>query len=123
MSKSAIHARQELDLIGEDPEVIDWYCKVIDTFHELGHSGGSFYATLPVLTRLLEQKNLSPLTNNPEEWMDVQHITGTNEGLFQNKRNSEAFSHDGGNTFHLLPEGANSGNRKPIHTSAIRDKT
>ena len=102
MSYPADKAREELARIGEDPEVIDWYCRVIDEFFSFGHSGGSFFATLPTLVGLLEQKNLSDLTNDPKEWIDRSEISGY--PYWQNSRNSEAFSEDGGITYTLLSD-------------------
>jgi hypothetical protein len=116
MSHTAELARKELELVGEEPDVIDWYCRVIDEFHTFGHSGGSFFATLPVLIKLLEQKNLTELTNSPDEWVDIAHYN-PGVSLWQNNRNGEAFSHDGGKTYYLLSEGGNDQNRKPLHTA------
>lgn len=115
MSESADKARKELELIGEEPMVIDWYCRVIDEYYSIGHSGGSMFAALPVLVRLLKQENLSPLTNNPDEWYDQSEVSGY--PLWQSKRNSEAFSNNGGITYYLLSEGGNNNNRKPLHAA------
>jgi hypothetical protein len=96
------HAETELWLIGEEPEMIDWYCSVIREFASYGHSGGSASVTIPVLNRLLQHKNLSPLTDDPAEWIDQSGLSSS--PLWQNSRNSEAFSYDGGETYYLLPE-------------------
>jgi hypothetical protein len=101
-SESARKARGELERIGEDPEVVDWYCRVVDEFFSFGHSGSSFYETLRVLTELLHQRNLSPLTNDTNEWVDRTEISGF--PVWQNNRNGEAFSQDGGATYWLLNE-------------------
>lgn len=97
MSLSA-HAKRELELIGEEPDVIVGYLKVIDAFVGMSHSGGSAMVAIPVINDLLQFKNLSPLTDNPDEWMDVDN------GMWQNRRNAEAFSTDGGKTYYLLSE-------------------
>ena len=73
------------------------------------------FAALPVLVRLLKQENLSPLTNNPDEWYDQSEVSGY--PLWQSKRNSEAFSNNGGITYYLLSEGGNNNNRKPLHAA------
>lgn len=98
------HARRELELVGEEPEVIDWYCKVIESFNEFGHSGSSAEHTTRVLEQLLRYKNLTPLTDDPEEWADVTEYTAENTPLWQSKRNPEAFSTNGGKTYTLLTE-------------------
>ena len=49
-------------------------CKL---FAEQGHSGLSANITLQLLNELLIKENtLSPLTKNPDEWMDVTEMSG-----------------------------------------------
>lgn len=100
----AEHTRRELELVGEEPEIIDWYVKVAETFSEFGHSGASAEYTLRVLEQLLRYKNLTPLTDDPAEWMDVTEYTAENTPLWQSLRNSAAFSTNGGKTYSLLGE-------------------
>ena len=46
-----------------------------------------------------------PLTDDPYEWQyHGEDLWGSKEGIWQNKRNSEAFSNDGGQTYYLLSE-------------------
>lgn len=112
------HARRELEAIGEEPQITDWYCKVIEVFTEAGHSGASAGIAIPTLNRLLMFKNLGPLTNDPDEW----HYHGPDmwdgkEGIWQNRRDGEAFSSDGGLTYTLLSE-----RDKFLHVSAKHDE-
>lgn len=111
------HARAELERLGEDPDVIDWYCRVIAEFASYGHSGGSAMATIPVVTALLRQEALTPLTADPAEWLDHSEISGY--PLWQNSRDSRAFSDDGGETYWWLheKEAAGSIETTPIHKS------
>lgn len=112
------HARRELELIGEDPDFITGYLKVIQAFADMDHSGGSASIAIPVINRLLQFGNLSDLTNNPDEWLYVsEEQWGSPEGIWQSRRNSEAFSNDAGNSYYLLSEGGNDKNRHPIHQS------
>lgn len=111
------HARRELEKIGEEPETIAWYLEVIQAFVNYGHSGGSASVCIPVINELLLQKNLSPLTNDPKEWMHHDCVVFPPDGIWQNIRNGEAFSNDGGETYYLLSEGGNNQNRGPIHLS------
>jgi hypothetical protein len=97
-------ARRELELVGEEPEIIDWYVKVAETFAEFGHSGASAEYTLRVLEQLLRYKNLTPLTDDPAEWMDVTEYTAEGTPLWQSLRNSAAFSTNGGKTYTLVHE-------------------
>ncbi len=112
------HARRELELIGEDPEWIEGYLNVIKAFAKMGHSGGSASVAIPTINQLLQFKNLSDLTNDPEEWNHVsEEMWGKPGGIWQSARNPEAFSNDGGQTYYLLSEGGNDTNRHPLHVS------
>lgn len=96
------HARRELEGIGEEDYVIDWYCRVVAEFASFGHSGGSAMATIPVLERLLRYEALRPLTSDPSEWFDQREACGV--PLWQNTRDSRAMSDDGGRTYWLVDE-------------------
>jgi hypothetical protein len=99
------HARVELELIGEEPDTIDGYLKVLQAFADMGHSGGSTSVAIPVLFKLLCQKNLGPLTDDPNEWIFHDKNTyGSGQDLWQNKRNGEAFSLDAGKTYYIISE-------------------
>lgn len=111
------HARKELEIRGDSPEDIEWYIKVVEAFAEYGHSGGSASVAIPTLNTLLQFKNLCALTNDPKEW----NVVAEND-LWQSARRSDAFSHDGGITYYLLDEGANSQKPYPIHQSEIKQK-
>lgn len=93
MSNLVEHARRELQIIGEDPEVIDGYLKVIQAFADMGHSGGSAMVAIPTINRLLSFENLAPLTDDPVDWIEV------GDDLWQNRRCSRMFSTDGGKTY------------------------
>jgi hypothetical protein len=93
---TVMHARYELELIGEDPRIIDWYCSVLAKWSELGHSGSSAELTADTLHRLMKGENLAPLTADPLEWEDRSDISGY--PLWQNLRNTQIFSTDGGAT-------------------------
>jgi hypothetical protein len=109
------HAQRELTLIGEDQDVIDWYGRVIAEFASFGHSGGSAMVTIPVLHELLQFHPLSPLTDDPAEWIDRTEISGGTP-MWQSGRHPEAFSTDGGKTYYLLSEHTGDG-MTPMHES------
>lgn len=113
------HAARELQLLGEEPTVVLGYLKMIQIFADMGHSGGSASVFIPTIVRLLEQRNLMPLTDDPEEWMHhTSEVWGEPGGVWQNVRNGEAFSDDGGKTYTLLSEEAPvKDSHKPIHIS------
>lgn len=118
MSNLVEHAKRELELIGEEPDTIEGYLKVVQAFADMGHSGGSASVAVPVLNELLQFKNLRPLTDDPKEWFFHDTDTaGIEGGFWQNIRRSSAFSNDGGKTYYDVTEGANDKNRQPIHDS------
>lgn len=109
-SNLVTHARHELELIGEDTDVIDWFLRVVREFASYGHSGGSASVCIPRLDALLRYQNIAPLTADPSEWEDRTEMSGA--PLWQSQRNPEAFSIDGGGTYYLLSE------KGVMHTSA-----
>lgn len=111
------HARRELKLVGEDDVTIEGLLNVIQAFADMGHSGGSASVAIPMLYELLQFKNLTPLTDDPDEWQHAGPEIYPPDGIWQNRRNSAAFSHDGGKTYYLLSEGASDADREPLHTS------
>lgn len=111
MSNLVAHARRELELVGEEEETILGIEKVIQAFADMSHSGGSASVVIPWINELLRFKNLTPLTDNPREW----NLVG--DKIWQNARNSEAFSSDGGTTYYLLSEDAHGGRRVRLHKS------
>lgn len=92
-SNLVAHARRELELIGEEPDVIKGYVKVIQAFADMGHSGGSAMVAIPTIGRLLRFENLAPLTDDPDDWIEVGF------GMWQNRRCSRMFSEDGGKSY------------------------
>jgi hypothetical protein len=110
-SNLVAHARRELELIGEEPDVIDWYCRTVREFASYGHSGGSASVTIPVLNKLLQYEPLTPLTADPAEWTDRSEMSGY--PLWQNARDSRAMSEDGGATYWLV-SGSPGADGKPV---------
>jgi hypothetical protein len=103
------HARRELEMCGqfdEDPAFATAVLAAVSAFAAYpGHSGGSAMAGIHMLNDLLQFNNLSPLTNNPREW--IRHTPEMWDGqnhVWQNVRNGSAFSEDGGITYHLVDE-------------------
>lgn len=112
------HARRELELINEEPSVIAGYLKIVQAFADMGHSGGSAAVAIPVINALLRFKNLKPLTDDPNEWAHHdEDVWGQDGGIWQNKRNSEAFSQDGGKTYYLLSEVTNIDQKTWYHST------
>lgn len=113
------HAKRELARLGNGPELDDHVIRMIEIFAEQGHSGFSAGYTASIINELLHFKPLTGLTNDPNEWNHIsEEQWGAHGGVWQNQRDSEAFSNDGGKTYYLLSEerDKNTGER-PIHTA------
>lgn len=110
MSNMLEHAKRELDLIGEDEEVKDAILKIVEVFAGMGHSGASAEICIAMITALLNQENLTLLTDDPKEWyFHGEERWGSPGGIWQSTRNGQAFSTDGGKTYHLLSDGSVNG--------------
>lgn len=105
MSNLVEHAKRELERAGNDPDFNESIIKAIQAFAEYGHSGGSAAFAIPMLGELLQFHNLTPLTDDPDEWIEV------GDGVWQSTRRPDAFSNDGGVTYRLNSEFA------PLHDS------
>lgn len=117
MSKLVEHAKRELTLAklyredSVDSHITDEYdnaiaaavIELVQVFADQRHSGMSAAMTRGLLIRLLSYDTLSPLTNNPDEWNFIpEEMSGEPDGLWQNIRNSSAFSKDAGRTYWTL---------------------
>lgn len=106
MSSLLEHARRELQLAGLFDSSSDYggmlgtsIMALIEKFSDEGHSGYSAAQTIRIFARLADFKNLTPLTRDPGEWMEVEA-----GATWQSTRNSEAFSRDGGASYYLADE-------------------
>jgi hypothetical protein len=72
---------------------------LIDLFASQRHSGYSASWAIDLFAKLANYENITPLTSDPEEWMLVD------DDMWQNLRNSECFSTDGGVTYYKLSTG------------------
>lgn len=101
------HARRELALIDNDEDFNLSIIEAVRAFSKYGHSGGSASVAIPLLFDLLQFKNITPLTDDPDEWQDRSEESGV--PMWQSKRNPAAFSEDGGETYYLLDGEGNRG--------------
>jgi hypothetical protein len=109
------HAKRELALIDNDQEFTDAIIRAVEGFASYGHSGGSASVAIPMLNALLQHKNLTPLTNDPAEWMNVGNRT------WQCVRNPHAFSSDGGLTYYLLTDRDRFEDDLPVYVSKKKE--
>lgn len=100
MSNLVNHAEYELKQAGlYEPDsdyegaLAEGVVELVEVFSKQGHSGASAALSIDLLTRLLRFEPLTPLSNNPLEWIEVGY------GLWQNSRDGKAFSNDGGKTY------------------------
>lgn len=108
ISPLVVHARRELTLAGLfdegsdfDGMIGDACMAMIEVFASQGHSGYSAAMVTDIVTMLMRFDVLSPLTDDPEEWM---HITDDPKPTWQSTRKPEAFSHDQGKTYYEVGE-------------------
>ena len=120
------HAKHELELVGNDADFNDRILDMVKAFIQMRHSGSSAAYTILMIKKLLSFRNLTGLTDDPEEWQfHRENMAPGTEGFWQNKRNGEAFSMDGGKTYYLLSEGGNANHPYPAHQTidhkAVKD--
>lgn len=107
MSNLVKHAEFEMKRVGLDKPDSDYngmlydsVMKLVKVFSEQGHSGFSAIQTLKIFGVVARYKTLSPITSNPDEWIDVSSMgLSTDNKLWQNKRDSSNFSNDGGKSY------------------------
>lgn len=105
-------AKKELELLGMDKDDAQLILIIVLSFMDL--TATAFEPDkdvyMDIIKTLVKGKNITPLTNNPQEW---KQVTPT---LWRNKRNNDAFSSDGGLSFWLTSE-RRSNNTAPTHMS------
>jgi len=112
------HAKRELALLDNDEPFNDCIIKAVEAFAAYGHSGGSASVGIYILNDLLQFKELSPLTNDPEHWVHhTEEVWGEPGGIWQSSRCAEAFSNDGGKTYYLISENDDPQHPTVIHTA------
>jgi len=117
------HAKRELALLGEEPEVVDSYLKIVQVFADMGHSGYSAAHATQVVGALLQYHNLTPLTDDPDEWIHHgEDVWGDQGGIWQSNRNPGAFSSDGGKTYYFVDEVTSTSNPDPTYPTEHKEK-
>lgn len=106
------HAKTELSYLGMSTEEQEPMLRIIHAFAvaNVHGSNSSVGWYLETLRALLNFENLTRLTDDPSEWIEI------GEGVWQSKRNMEAFSLDGGESFYILSERSKSPNPDDINT-------
>ncbi len=91
------HAKLELELALEAPELVEFYLKVLDVFTDFPHDKNTLYFTPEAIEKLMRFENLRQLTEHENEWVQID------EELWRNKRNPRIYSNDGGATTITTP--------------------
>jgi len=121
-------AKKELQLAGlfdkdsdYDGMIGEAVMDLIQKFADQGHSGFSAGLTTSIFNKLAEYKPLTELTDNPEEWMDVNDARSPDHKPdWQSKRCPTCFSTDEGKTYYDLDELGNAGfDKRVMHKSKI----
>ncbi len=102
------HTKDELERAGMFDEDADYggmladnVMEIMKVFAKQGHSGFSAAMCRAIFHKLANFETLTPITSDPDEWMDISEICGGEKGkMWQNKRNSALFSEDGGKTWY-----------------------
>lgn len=107
MSNLVEHAKRELektDIADRNGMyggmLYDSIMEIVETFAKQGHSGASASIAIPVIHKLLRFKPLTPISSDPEEWIDRTKESG--RPFWQNKRDPSVFSEDGGKTWNAV---------------------
>ncbi len=119
------HFKRELDLAGLFDKDSDYngmignavmdLCKV---FSDQGHSGFSANWVLKLFDTLGHYKTLTPITDNPKEWMKVTDGLGRDEPVWQSNRNPSLFSNNGGKSYYDVDDKK----RKKIRSKKFKKK-
>ncbi len=80
-------AKYELDLLKKENEFIPEkiYNDILEVFSKQNHSIFTAWYPINIINKLLREKNLTPLTGEDDEWIEI------GDGEFQNKRDTTVF--------------------------------
>lgn len=132
------HAKREIELAGVGDADADYggmigksVMELMEMFSQQGHSGQSAILTITMFAHLARYDVLTPLTDDPEEWMEITADMLTEQDriegkrLWQSRRKPSVFSRDGGKNWHDLEsetkgksekKGHSNGNKQPGST-------
>lgn len=83
----------------------DAVLELMKVFAAQGHSGFSSQCARELFNQLADYKALSPITDDPNEWMDVaDYFSPENPAVWQNRRDPSLFSNDGGKTYYSVDD-------------------
>jgi len=102
------HFKAELDKAGLFDKDSDYngmigksLMELCKTFSNQGHSGFSANWVLSLFDTLGHYKTLTPISDDPKEWMGVSEMGGKGSPkMWQSRRNPALFSENGGKTYY-----------------------
>lgn len=107
----ADHAERELRLAGLFSSDSDYggmlgtaVMDLIRAMEGQGHSGFSARLAVEIFEKLTRYEPLTPLSDNPAEWVYHDAEMFPPRGIWQSVRNPSAFSEDGGKTYYTLED-------------------
>ena len=112
-SNLVIHAEAEMRRAGLYDKGADYdgmlpaaVMKLVKAHASEGHSGMSHAITLQIFNRVVNFKALTPISDDPAEWMKVgeHYMPAGAEACWQNRRESALFSNDGGKTYYSVDD-------------------
>lgn len=103
------HAEKELSLIDMEKNYPDAYNTlkvIVDTLEDFREKCGEREAAyiMDLFEMIIRGDNLAPITDDPDEWEYKKDATQTGNDLWQNNRNSNIYSSDGGRTWFDLSD-------------------
>lgn len=119
------HAAFELERLGEDPELVRAMLDMISQLeekYELDRVAHGFMAGY--FKFLLQGKPLTVLTSDPDEWEALHHPDEpSDDPLWISRRDRDAVSTNGGQTYFLMSEGEMADPDPPmVYTSVSPDE-
>ena len=115
MSNFTDHCEQELQRAGLLSPESDYggmlgqsVLRLAKTFSDEDHSGFSAASALRIFERLARWQTLTPLTNDPGEWLELDNTMADRRipdiPVFQSRRQPSCFSDDGLRTYYDLDQ-------------------
>lgn len=105
------HARRELELAGLTRKDSDYNgmlgtaaLEIIEVFARQGHSGQSAAIVTALINDLMQFKALTPITDDPEDWIEVTEWAPKGGRMWQCRRQSDLFSYNGGKSWHSVED-------------------
>ena len=115
------HAESEMRFAGLYDEAADYGGMLPQAVLDLvyvhsmqGHSGFSHKMVLQIFNKVADFKTLTPLTDNPDEWLHHDHTVAGHD-CWQSKRMGSCFSTDGGKSYYDIDD------PEYVHFDLIKD--